>query len=206
MPARRVPASALIARARVALSLFGGRSLFFDLGCTMWAGGREAWGMETGTGVGPSLPLFTRMYKERCVTFDEVFGWEMTPHSPSEWWRPVPKSMRSRLRFFNVGVDEGNMTQALVQRPWAKPAPHETVPTSFLRTLREEARVEDFVVVKLDIDGGPERQVVDIVRCPCSAACGCLPFLSSVSVGSCSKEIECNVPLNFQPHTSPNCI
>ena len=32
-------------------------------------------------------------------------------------------------------------------------------PSSFLRTLREVARQEDFVVVKLDVDGGPERQI-----------------------------------------------
>ena len=38
-------------------------------------------------------------------------------------------------------------------------ARHARRPTSFLRTLREVARPDDFVVVKLDVDGGPERQI-----------------------------------------------
>ena len=138
------------------------RNLLFDLGCTRWSDDRDPTGGERGSGRGPSLPLFTRMYEQRCITFDEVHGWESQPVPSHEWWRPVPRSMRSRLRFYNVGVDEGNMTDVLVRRRWAQPAPKSSrgrAPTSFLRTLREVARPADFVVVKLDIDGGPERQI-----------------------------------------------
>ena len=100
---------------------------------------------------GPSIPLFTRLYEERCVVFDDIHGWERQPVDLRHWWRRVPASMRSRIHFHNVGVHEGSMAevpppnlprppflgsppqlsclvtpsaaQVLINRTWATPTP-----------------------------------------------------------------------------------
>ena len=146
------------------------RNLFYDLGCTVYDDGNEL-DTSRGSGGGTSIRLFTRMYEERCVTFDAIYGWEKTLKKPSAWWKQVPPRMRERLHFFNTGVHEGSMTDVLINRTWAQPAPptssSDQPPSSFLRHLRQTARPEDYVVVKLDIDGGPEQQIVQaIARIP----------------------------------------
>ena len=118
------------------------------------------------------------------MVFDQIFGWEMQPHPRSRWFSKVPARMMKRLHFHNVGVLEGSMSEVLINRTWAKmPVPASTPsssssssrrrsrsqkatrappasPTSFLRHLRETATERDFVVVKLDVDGGPEQQIL----------------------------------------------
>ena len=181
-------AAALIDAPRAASSAKGSstastrpRNLYYDLGCTVYDDGTTV-ATSSGSGRGPSIPLFTRMYEERCVVFDQIFGWEMQPHPRSRWFSKVPARMMKRLHFHNVGVREGSMSEVLINRTWAKmPVPASkpsssssrrrsrsqkatraspASPTSFLRHLRETATERDFVVVKLDVDGGPEQQIL----------------------------------------------
>ena len=134
------------------------RTKYYDLGCASNGDSADAFrnfDYHAGSGMGPSIPLFFQMYKDRCLEFDEIYGWEARTINISDWWRPVPDSLRHRIRFYNVPVDEracpASFRGALPDKG------------SFLRLLAESAKPEDFVVLKVDIDGGPELNIVEAI-------------------------------------------
>ena len=105
------------------------RSLLFDLGCADF--GRELSKPKTmGGGIQPSLPLLQAIYRQGCISFDGIWAWEARPKDPIKWWRNVPNATRRILKFMNhpVALDE------------------------FFGVLKQQARPEDFVVLKLDVD------------------------------------------------------
>ena len=158
-----------------------GKTLLYDMGCSVWADGAgQAAGMgqatdkkvnaalgsssaasatastdERGSGFGPSLPLFDELYATQCLPLDHMFGWESREMSASEWWAPVPASVRPRLTFYNIPVEEANSSAA-----------------SFSSHLLAASSPEDFVAVKLDIDYVP-------VELPIAKAILSRPELSS---------------------------
>ena len=100
------------------------------------AGGKAK--RPSGSAVGPSLPLFHALYELNCIRFDRMHAWEATKFNHSLWWRNVPNDVRHRLNFHNQPVTaEG-----------------------FVQYLADTARPEDFVALKVDIDGGPEIPIV----------------------------------------------
>ena len=102
-----------------------------------------------GSAVGPSLPLFLELYERNCIRFDAAFAWEATKFDTALWWRDVPADVRPRLTFYNEPVSVG----------------------SFAEHLLTHARPDDFVALKVDIDGGPEVEIVsEIARRPELAA------------------------------------
>ena len=131
---------------------------FFDLGCTSNAGTRDFLNVnyQQGSGAGPSIPLFFNMYKDRCLEFDHIYGWEAKSQSVSAWWEPLPDHIRERVRYYNVPVNENSCEETLGKDKYASKG-------SFLRMLPHAAKVEDFVVLKVDIDGGPELQIVESI-------------------------------------------
>ena len=110
--------------------------------------------MSNGDGTGPSLPIFLQLYEQRCIDFDSVYAWEATPHN-SSWWDTVPLTVRSKLHFYNVPVTEPRWHGGWRKDGWQKD------PSSFLAMLNETARPEDFVAVKIDIEGqlGPSPEL-----------------------------------------------
>lgn len=151
--------------------------------------------VDKGFGLGPSLPLFFQMYERRCIEFDAIYGWEMTPYEGASWWKNVPTKMRSRLHFFNAAVEgahgrarrahgialchherahtaSGSCLIASRSVPVAGAEPSMAAvrnrewagrPASFLAVLNETAKPEDFVAIKVDIEGqlgGPELEIV----------------------------------------------
>ena len=104
------------------------RFLMFDLGASLW---------KSGPG-GASQEWFIQTYGTLNITFDRIFAWEATPHTPEEIYKDVPQAMRRVLTYHNVPVD---------------PAPGAT--HNPLRLLKEEAGPDDFVVFKIDIDTIP---------------------------------------------------
>ena len=88
----------------------------------------------------PSLPLFYKMYEDRCLEPDEVFAWEPKPGcSAREWWGEVPADVRAKVRYYEDVVEEGELSQA------AGDGPHPA--RSFLAILEANVREEDFVAV-----------------------------------------------------------
>jgi len=112
----------------------GARTLFYDLGCTIWGDGQPL-PAGVGSGFGPSMPLFDALFREQCAPPDQIYGWEYTIHGPRAWWQHVPASARGRVHFYNVPIEEDFRSDA-----------------SFSTFLKSTARREDYVVVKVDID------------------------------------------------------
>jgi len=82
-----------------------------------------------------SLFWFTCGYSQRRVSFDEVFGWEMTILEPRDYWRRVPALWKPHWHFFNTPISSG-ISDA----------------DSPLRFIQQLASPADFVSFKLDID------------------------------------------------------
>lgn len=78
---------------------------------------------------------FNWVHVQRGVSFDQVFGWEMTLLEPVDYWRRVPPRWKPFWHFHNVPV-------------------HSSVdsPDSPLRFIQQLAGPQDFVAFKLDID------------------------------------------------------
>lgn len=98
---------------------------------------------HSNNALGPSIPTLRAMYKKNCLEFDHVWAWEarkmgLRADGSSKWWDRVPEGAKSRLTFYNEPV---NMSDA-----------------SALGVLKREARPEDFVAFKLDIDS-PELEL-----------------------------------------------
>jgi len=130
------------------------RVLLFDMGASSGFKGIPS-GIPTSVVKGgdftPSLPLFWKLYKDRCLEPDAVFCWETElagkrrrrAVTHSEWWGNLGPELRHKVRFFEVPVMEGELHEAMA-------GVHN--PNSFLQMLQSVARPEDFVAVKLDID------------------------------------------------------
>ena len=100
--------------------------------------------VQHGNGGGPSVPLFYRLYKDRCLEPDAIFCWELNKLiSSSDWWDDAGPEIRHKVRFFEVPVMEGELHEALAGARNRN---------SFLQMLKMVAKPDDFVVVKLDID------------------------------------------------------
>ena len=125
------------------------RNIYYDLGCTTYRG-KVSSGLG---GYGPSIPLFYQLFERRCIEFDRIFAWEAKEYTPTKWWQDVPISVRSKLHFFNVPVNET-----------ADPGDGKPNSNSFLAMLAATAREEDFVALKVDIEGQNGAPELDIVR------------------------------------------
>lgn len=130
------------------------KKIYFDLGCTMF-GSLSA---IAASGANPSMPLFINMYAERCVDFDEVYGWEGKAMQPAAWWKNAPAEWRHRVHFYNVFVEEESYDATRASNYTA-----EKSDASFLKMLPFAAKERDLVVLKIDIDGGPELQIVETI-------------------------------------------
>ena len=134
----------------------------FDLGCTVYQKdgvpltGTTKMDVTEGSGAGPSIPLFYNLYEERCINFDHIWAWEGIKYDPAIWWAPIPPELRHKLRFINTYVNELSLEDSVAG---IKEAPLD----SFLRLLPLAAKESDFVVLKVDIDGGPEMEIVQAI-------------------------------------------
>ena len=114
-------------------------NLFYDLGCSVY-GTSTKQDSDRGSAYGPSLPLFDDMYRQQCLKLDHMYGWELRQMNLTEWWQFVPDDVAPRLTFYNLpGV--------------AQEIPHSN--SSFFGRLKETAKPDDFVSVKVDIDHVP---------------------------------------------------
>jgi len=113
------------------------RRLFYDLGCSVYEDGTPIDGLS-GSGFGPSLPLFDQMYAGQCLELSHLYGWEMRVMEPTQWWANVTAEMRARLTFYNIPIEEDYHSEG-----------------SFSKHLLASASASDFVAVKVDIDHVP---------------------------------------------------
>ena len=82
-----------------------------------------------------SLWWFVCAYMKKKFKFDKVYGWEKSLLEPTSFWNGVPDEIKKIYSFFNIpitsGVDDSNGP---------------------LRFIKENAKEEDFVAFKLDVD------------------------------------------------------
>jgi len=128
------------------------RTFLFDMGASVGfkgvPGGFYSEMPTHGGGLSPSLPLFYRLYTDRCLEPDDIFAWEPHPGvTPDTWWGELPASIRAKVRFFETFVGEGTLGAAINTGTTHSPSV-----TSFLEILASNCKPEDFVIVKLDID------------------------------------------------------
>lgn len=128
------------------------RGLLFDAGCSVWGSRQQRRSGSTGgrnvrgSAFGPSMPLFDRLFADRCVAFERIFGWEARPFNPEKWWGAVPLEHRHRIHFYNIPVVPDTASDPLL-------------------SIARAAKVEDYVVFKLDIDTFPvEHAFLDELR------------------------------------------
>jgi len=101
------------------------RTFFFDLGASTYDAG----------GGGPSLRWFIDTYRQSGLQFQRVFAWEAAEVKPAQIFEGMPNDLMTSISYFNIPVED---TKGGKNNPW--------------RYVRDLARPEDFVVVKIDID------------------------------------------------------
>ena len=101
-----------------------------------------------------SLGFFCRLYEANCIQFDRIYAWEAAQYDGKDWWRHVPLEIRAKLTFFNLPVESvrGSLDSG-ARSGRASPADP-------LAMIHQVAKPEDFVAMKVDIDGGPELELV----------------------------------------------
>lgn len=101
------------------------QSIFIDLGASTWT---------QGSG-GPSQSWFHDAYKKHGILFDRMLLWEARPTPPTDIFKDLPKHVWHSYQYFNMPASAD-----------------ESDPSSPLNILKTIAQVDDFVVLKLDID------------------------------------------------------
>ncbi len=80
------------------------------------------------------IPIFDYSFvsPQRGISFDRLFGWEMTLLEPINFWSKVPPRFKSIYTFFNIPA-QINVTDA----------------DSPLHVIRKSTTIDDFVSFKL---------------------------------------------------------
>ena len=110
----------------------GSRRFFFDIGASLYSSSRAG-----GDG-GSSLRWFWSRYQNLTGSpqpFDHIYAWEGQEYNATVLWDSFPAQVVPFVSYYNVRADA---------RPNAKHNP--------LRVLKQVARLDDHVVIKLDVD------------------------------------------------------
>lgn len=130
--------------------------VFLDLGSgTSVEGFGNGIYYDKGSGGGGTIPLFYRMYADRCIDFKAIYAWEVQGIDHKKFWTPLPDEVRAQLRLYNAPVSEKDCPDS--------PQGNFAERGSFLRLLKSAVTVDDYVVVKVDIEGGPELNIVESI-------------------------------------------
>lgn len=106
-----------------------GRKILFDLGASLFNGHEHP--NQTTPSVGARW--FYEYFNSLSLSFDLIIAFEYKEYSPRTYWNQIPEDLMGKLVFINVGVEEKGKFN-----PW--------------NVLQSNARREDYVIVKLDID------------------------------------------------------
>jgi len=105
----------------------------------------------------PSIGQFARLYEERCIVFDRIYGWERAAKDPSTWWPSLERRWQQRTSFYNVAVKNEDAPPAPLRTKYdgRRQTIDKDAEMSVLSWLRETVKPEDFVVLKVDVDHSP---------------------------------------------------
>jgi hypothetical protein len=111
------------------------RAFFFDLGASYY---------NSGIG-GPSQSWFIETYEKRGVAWSGIFGWEASPQDLAKTWKEIPARLKPYYHWYNIPVSS---------------VPGH--PDNALAYIKEVSRLEDYVLLKIDIDNSPTE--LEIIR------------------------------------------
>ncbi len=113
------------------LSPPGSQKILFDLGSSYF------FGMSDASTAGSSSAIGTRWFYEyfrsHSLRLDRIIAFEASQYTPHTYWKQIPDDVIGLLTFINTGVENAGKFN-----PW--------------NILKSIAKVEDYVIIKLDID------------------------------------------------------
>ena len=108
----------------------GRKAYYFDLGASLY---------DEGAG-GASQKWIVESYAARGVRWDGIWSWDAREYSQGDVWRRIPAELKPVYHWYNVAADDGTNN-----------------PLEFIRRVTD---VEDYVLVKIDIDNRAVEEVV----------------------------------------------
>jgi hypothetical protein len=103
---------------------------FFSLGASLFTNGS-------------SLQWFVNTYTAHGLSFDHIFAWESKLYKPEQIFKGMPLEVLSRISFYNINP-------SVMYRSNYNP----------LNILKATCHIEDFVVIKIDIDRDIENSIL----------------------------------------------
>jgi len=120
-----------------------GKALLFDLGASWYGGGNPVPGEKDGWG--SSGKWFVEEYNKRGINFDHLYLWEANNDEETYRAAGLPANLSDRITFFHTEVQSDG------------PGPENP-----FNILKEKCNVNDYCVLKLDIDEPDvENRIVD---------------------------------------------
>jgi hypothetical protein len=107
----------------------GSQKILFDLGASLFNGMSDS---PTSTSV-VGTRWFYEYFRLNSLHFDRIVAFEATQYSPKTYWNQIPDDIIGLFTFINAGVDTTGKFN-----PW--------------NILKSIAKVNDYVIIKLDID------------------------------------------------------
>lgn len=98
---------------------------FFDLGASLYSSGFG----------GASQEWFVETYRARGINFDRILAWEVDLQEPAKIFNAIPLKMFGRTSYYNIPA-----------------SPVANVKENALTVMKQICHVDDFVVIKIDID------------------------------------------------------
>lgn len=123
-------------------AVVAGSVRLFDLGCGNHPLRKTGKSVKDGGGSAPSIGLLDQIYKSRCLPIDQIYAWEAREQSPAAFWKAVPATLLGRVHFYNTPVQA----------------------EQFLELLATIVKPEDYVIIKLDLEGHKNHQELPIVH------------------------------------------
>lgn len=105
-----------------------GRKYLFDLGASTYTSG----------GGGVSQQWFVESYRKRGIDFERILAWEAEKHTVEKLFEQYPHDVAAVISYYNLPA-----------------SPDITDKMSPVRMLKQLAKTDDVVIVKVDIDNDP---------------------------------------------------
>ncbi len=112
------------------LSSQDSQTILFDLGSSYFYGMSDA-SSASSTAIGTRW--FYEYFRTKSLHLDRIIAFEATQYTPLSYWKQIPDDIIGELTFINTGVENKGKFN-----PW--------------NILKSIAKVEDYVIIKLDID------------------------------------------------------
>jgi hypothetical protein len=115
------------------LSPSGSQKILFDLGSSYFFGMSDA---ATASSSIIGTRWFYEYFRSHLLHLDRIIAFEASQYTPRTYWKQIPDDVIGSLTFVNTGVENTGKFN-----PW--------------NILKSIAKVEDYVIIKLDIDTFP---------------------------------------------------